>query len=94
MLYAELGRHPIDIEIKSRMIKYWNKLLLEKDSKLSHISYLAMKNESHEFKWIKHIKSILNTTGNSDIWLNQSRITSNSINKLIKQKLIYQFNKT
>ena len=38
-LYAELGRYPLDIVIKTRMIKYWNKIVLEKSDKLSHLIY-------------------------------------------------------
>ena len=30
MLYAELGRHPIDITIKSRMIGFWNRIVTGK----------------------------------------------------------------
>ena len=91
MLYAELGRHPIEIEIKTRMIKYWNKLLLDKNTKLSHISLLAMTNDRHEFKWVKHIKSILDQTGNSNLWINCRNITTRTIDKQVKKTLIDQF---
>ena len=33
MLYAKLGRYPLHIYIKTRMIGYWNKLLLSTQSK-------------------------------------------------------------
>jgi len=39
MVYGELGRYPISIDIKVRMIKFWYKLIMGKQSKLSHIGY-------------------------------------------------------
>jgi len=33
-LYGELGRHPMNIERKIRMIKYWIKLLRSSDNSL------------------------------------------------------------
>ena len=35
MLYAELGRHPIEIIIKARMVGFWNRLVTSKQTKLS-----------------------------------------------------------
>ena len=39
MLYAELGRYPLDITIKSRMIGFWNRIVTGNDSKLSYLLY-------------------------------------------------------
>jgi hypothetical protein len=39
MVYGELGRYPIDIDIKVRMISYWSKLILGNQSKISSLSY-------------------------------------------------------
>ena len=39
MVYGELGRYPIDIDIKVRMISYWSKLILGNQSKISPLSY-------------------------------------------------------
>ena len=92
MLYGELGRYPISIIIKCRMIKFWNNLILSKVSKLSHISYKIMCNQQrHQFKWLISIKNILDTTGNSDLWINQSQIESRHVDKLVKQTLKDQF---
>ena len=35
MLHAELGRHPIDITIKSRMVGYWLSIINGDDAKIS-----------------------------------------------------------
>ena len=37
MVYGELGRYPISIDIKVRIIKFWCKLIMGKQSKLSHL---------------------------------------------------------
>jgi hypothetical protein len=39
MIYGELGRFPLYIDIKTGVISYWYKLLTGKVSKLSAISY-------------------------------------------------------
>jgi hypothetical protein len=39
MVYGELGRYPLEIDIKVRMILYWCKLIQGKQSKLSIIAY-------------------------------------------------------
>jgi hypothetical protein len=39
MVYGELGRYPLEIDIKVRMISYWCKLIQGKQSKLSTIAY-------------------------------------------------------
>ena len=39
MICEELGRYPLDIDMKLRNILYWSKLITGKDIKLSIISY-------------------------------------------------------
>ncbi len=41
-LYGELGRYPIAINIKCKMISFWNKLLTGKEEKISHQIYKYM----------------------------------------------------
>ena len=57
MLHAELGRHPIQINIKSRMIGFWLSIVNGKESKLSKLLYSIMLKEhekgSYNFKWIR-----------------------------------------
>ena len=92
MLYSELGRYPIEIHIKCRMIGYWNRLITGKQSKLSYQIYRYMNSlPKFESKWIKHIKSILMETGRFDYWVSQNNnIQTNNINKVIKQVLLDQ----
>jgi hypothetical protein len=39
MIYRELGRYPIVLDVKMRILSCWSKLLLGKESKLSLIIY-------------------------------------------------------
>ncbi|MEW8152430.1 MAG: reverse transcriptase family protein [Candidatus Thiodiazotropha endolucinida] len=91
MLYAELGRYPIDIIIKSRMIGFWNRIISGPQSKLSYLLYTVINNTPNfESKWLTHIKKILNDTGRFDFWLTQSNIHCYSLGKIVKRILIDQ----
>lgn len=70
MLYAELGRYPIEIIIKSRMIGYWNRIITGKQGKLSYILYQTLYNHEKTFKWTKHIQNIFSEIGRNDLWIN------------------------
>lgn len=91
MLYGELCRKPIEIYIKTRMIKYWVSLVQAKQSKIAHIIYKKMSEDSTNNKWLLFIKSILNTTGYYNLWLNQNTALSKTTHILIKTRLIDQF---
>ena len=92
MLYAELGRFPLEIIIKSRIIGFWNKIILGKNTKTSYLLYQVLRTMDHSCtKWISNVKNILAHTGNNNIWINQNDIQSLSINQIIKRTLIDQF---
>jgi hypothetical protein len=44
MVYGELGRYPIDIDIKVRTISYWARLLSGKQAKFSNVFYRLSRN--------------------------------------------------
>ena len=66
MLYAELGRYPIQITIDARMIKFWNKIVIGKQSKMSYYCY-----QSRASKWIDQSLKIFETTDKLNIWTKQ-----------------------
>jgi hypothetical protein len=72
MVYGELERRPIGIDSKVRMIKFWCKIIMGKQSKMSHICYKLLYNKNFikdDFSsWIKNIQDILNKCGLSYIW--------------------------
>ena len=91
-LYAELGRYPLDITMKTRTIGFWNKLILGKDIKISRMLYDSLRiiNKSG-FKWFEYVKTILRSVGRNDIWMYQDNINTFSLNSAIKPILIDQF---
>ena len=52
MLHAALGRHPIQIYIKSRMIGFWLSIVNGKESKLSKSLYSIMLKEHEKGSYI------------------------------------------
>ena len=72
MLYAELGRRPIDINIKSRMISFWISLVNDENrNKISKRIYEIMRAEydrGQNYKWLDYIKNILISVGQLDLF--------------------------
>ena len=64
MVYGELGRYPIAIDVKVRLISFWTKLWCGKVSKLSAIMYKLCFQMSVvdrcNFLWLNKISNILN----------------------------------
>ena len=62
IVYAELGRHPIHIDVKIRMLNFLCKLINDKESKIACLLYkLLFINFNHygfETKWLSFIKQI------------------------------------
>ena len=96
MIYAEFGRYPLYITIKQRMLNFWIRILNGKATKFSYKLYLYMyavaSNDNEQgFRWINHIRSILNESGRPDLWLKQFDPIPFSSSNMIKQTLIDQF---
>lgn len=94
MIYAELGIMPVAVDIQSRMISFWSKLI-ENDQydihKLSSLIYKVIY-ASHnscgiKSQWIENIKSLICSLGFAGIWYSQSFTNRNWFVKAIKQKL-------
>ena len=65
MVYGELGRYPIDIQLKLKALGYWLKLVNRDEDKLSCKMYecLLWLHYNHIFSspWLLYIENILNT---------------------------------
>ena len=96
MVYGELGVMPVNIDVKTRMIVYWAKLICGNQGKISNLIYslLYKLDQLNIFKsdWIHTIKSILNNSGFSGIWLSQSiPHSADNLRDKIKIRLKDQF---
>ena len=63
MIYGELGRYPLEIDIKSRIISFWARIISGKELKLSKIIYnlcyhMSITNGEH-FTWLDNAKIFL-----------------------------------
>ena len=73
MIYGELGLKPLQHEIKSRMVKYWGKLISGGKNKLTNIIYNVLRarydDQTVPSKWLDTVKRILEETGYNCLWL-------------------------
>jgi hypothetical protein len=102
MTYGELGRTPIDICIKLRIVNVWNRLI-SNEKKLSCILYKIMFNlsviDNVQFKWLNFIKSIIEKTGLNYLWNQQQKLiqylnqhyTDDKYVLLLEYSIIFQF---
>ena len=92
MLFGEMGRYPLHINIKYKIISFWLNLVTGKKQKLSYILYnFMLSHYSESFNWIANVKTILDTCGRSDIWINQHNLDNLAYHKQIREILIDQF---
>lgn len=93
IIYGELGRYPIDIAVKSRMIGFWQRIINGKPDKISHKLYkiLLVMHQRGFFhsKWLLSIKNTLHECDKEQVWLNQE--AANSISKVVKLKLVENY---
>ena len=96
MLYGELGRFPLSLIIKTKIMKFWSNLLLGKPSKLSYRLYFILYNDAnantYEFPWTANVKFILNDLGMSYIGLSQNPQNSEWLANTVLQKSQDQYN--
>lgn len=94
-IYGELGRFPLLLDIKGRMISYWSKLVDGKQTKLCSMMYRTMfhlyTNLDVNFQWIDYVKKILDDCGLSNIWISQNFMSESWLKQKIKLSLCDQY---
>ena len=85
-IYGELGRYPLSITIKQRMICYWTRILKSNQHKLNKVMYDILYNlhckDTHSSGWIKCINTIFQNNGMSYIWATQDfKVDSNNVHR-------------
>lgn len=75
ILYGELGRFPIEIFIKCRIVAFWKRIICEKQDKIAATLYKLMHSMhiKHFFHsdWIVFVENVLNDCELSEYWLSQ-----------------------
>ena len=94
MVYGELGRYPLSISIKMRMITFWANIVNSNISKLSGILYrLAYFNhntKSIPIPWLSFIEKTLNECGLCNVY-SCSQVNVLSLKHAVKQILCDQY---
>ena len=103
MVYGELGATPLDIDIKSRMLTFWARLCSGDKHKISNTIYSLLytldKNDIFKSEWIETVKTPLNNSGFSRLWLSQSlpcsiEVFKQSVNMKLGDQFIQKWHET
>ena len=93
IVYGETGVIPLKVDIQTRMIGYWSKLVSPVTSNLSSKLYFIGKSyfdvhmPNNSFKWFSEIRNILISCGNVGFWDNLNFPNNKWLIKSTKQKL-------
>ena len=97
MVLGEVGRYPIEIEAKCRMLGFWYGLCNTSHSESPKISNLMFQlcsklyyASDYKLPWLMKVHSLLDSLGLSYIWSNQIH-TIESFKRIVKQRLMDQF---
>ena len=94
-LYGELGRYPIIIKQKLKVLKYWIKTINPNNKLLTRNIYHMLKEDADENitygnkNWAFEIKSLLENIGLAHIWWNQNEVLPNDYDLKIISDRIY-----
>jgi hypothetical protein len=97
MVLGELGRYPIELEAKCRILGFWYSLCSASNLESPKISNLMFQLCSklyyaceYKLPWLKKVHSLLDSLGLSYIWSNQVHSTE-QFKRIVKQRLRDQF---
>ena len=78
MLYGELGRYPINILCKSRMVSFWQRIVNGKQDKIAYRFYKILlcmhQRDFFHSKWLLGIKDCLISSGHDIVWNSQDTV--------------------
>ena len=90
-IYGELGRFPLQITSKTRILKYWIKIITGMSNPLVKRAYdieYEMCEKSPSFSsWTMSLKSLLYIMGLNFAWDNQNIVNQHAFLHLCKQRL-------
>lgn len=96
MIYGELGIMPLAVDIQTRIISFWAKLIEGNEyqklsSEIYNIIYELHNASILKSKWIENIKTLMCSLGFSGIWYSQSFCNFKWLSKASAQKIKDQF---
>lgn len=98
MVYGELGRYPLSLTCKTKIISYWANVLRADENKYSSVMYKLMYGlhiaEQCTLPWISSVKQILDDCGLSNIWTEQDFPCVSWLVKRVELSLQDQFRQT
>ena len=77
-VYVQLGRVPLIIIRKCNMIRFWLKMIKSPENSIIRIIYNMLRNDADMnvtytgVNWAHHVKTLLQSLGFNDLWINQS----------------------
>ena len=88
-----LGKYPLDINIKCRMLCFWSRLMTTEklSSKIYKLLFKLYAYENSQTLYVKNIQNILDNLGLSFIFRNQMPVNIIWVKTHVKQILIDQF---
>lgn len=95
MIYGETGRYPLYINVYTRIITYWGKMLISPENKIVYTVYrylfLQHFNSDCKSPWIDCIQRILNMCGLQYVWQNHNFVNIEWLSATVNQRLKDQF---
>ena len=85
-VYGELGRVPLSVLHKTRVLKYWFKILSTPQSliyKVYNQQVVDVNNGSNDNSWALNLKRLLDSLGFQFLWINQS-MSRSQLNKVLQ----------
>ena len=93
MVYGELGRFPVSVAIRVKMISFWGRLLRQNGTianRMYHLVYDRYMN-GKQSKWLKCIKETLENCGLAGVWISHQFRNPKHLATIVKRTLKDQY---
>ena len=95
MVYGELGRFPLNITIKQRVVGFWARILSGKEAKLTRLVYDQVRDMYTQnllrSDWLEFLRGTLDECGMLNIWESNQIMSVNVLKSRVQDKLKENF---